>query len=450
MATKEKWKLIRERWLAETRLPGVWERKEGGYYVRGRAVDPKTGEMQEISKVLLDVRSEKEAYLWLQREQERVRAGSGTPTSRTLFSDYSVSLLERKVASKEIKSARGRERWVATLRHLIVGTEGVPGFGDYYMDEIRVTHVEEWKAEMAQLVTEGKYAPTTINGWIDILFVILRRAQAEFDLEHDATKGVRKLGLGQHASYTEEEPNTLSDEETGVFLDCMFDNYPQHFAMAYLGIFTGLRPSSMRPLRRRGPQADILWEKNVILIRRSHTLGEEVMKTTKTNVKQRIHVPDDLMLVLRWHVDTQLVTPEQKDSDLLFPAELGGFRGANVLQKPFRACAKAAGLGKRFTPRGMRRTFNDVARRAKLEGIVIKSVSGHLTDRMKERYSTVDGSEQREGLGLVLSRVKAEGVEIVKSSTRTAETAAANEPAADPKPDAASTNEPPTNPEQPA
>ena len=418
MATKEKWKKIRGKWLAPTKVQGVWQRKEGGYYVRRRLVDPKTGEMHEISKVLPDL-NETETYLWLQREEERVRAGSVTSISRMLFSDYSVSLLERKVASREIKSARGRERWVATLRHLIAGTEGVPAFGDFYMDEIRVTHVESWKTEMAGLVAEGKYAPTTINGWIDILFVILRRAQSELDLEHDATKGVKRLDLAEHEVYTEEEPNALTEEEIGEFLNCMFDNYPQFFAMAYLGFFTGLRPSSMRPLRRRGPQADVLWEKNVVLIRRSHTLGDEVMKTTKTNVKQRIHVPPDLMTVLRWHEETQLVTPEQKNSDLLFPAELGGFRGANCLQKPFRACAKAVGLGKRFTPRGMRRTFNDVARRAKLESIVIKSVSGHLTDRMKQHYSTVSEDEQREGLGLVLSRVKAEGVDLAKAHIAT-------------------------------
>lgn len=139
------------------------------------------------------------------------------------------------------------------------------------------------------------------------------------------------------------------------------------------------------------------------------------MKTTKTGVKQRINVPADLMAVLRWHVETQLTTPEQKDSELLFPAELGGFRGANVLQKPFKACADAAGFGKRFTPRGMRRTFNDLARRAKLDNLVIKSVSGHLTDRMKDHYSTVDGEEQREGLTRVLAAVKAEAVELAMS-----------------------------------
>lgn len=152
------------------------------------------------------------------------------------------------------------------------------------------------------------------------------------------------------------DTNALTEDEVVRFLNGMFDNFPQFFAMTYLGLATGLRPSSMRPLRRKGQNPDVLWETSVILIRRSHALGDEVMKTTKTGVKQRIHVPPNLMNVLKWHVETQLKTPEQKNSDLLFPGDLGGFRGANTLQKPFKACADAAGFGKRFTPRGMRRT----------------------------------------------------------------------------------------------
>ena len=46
-------------------------------------------------------------------------------------------------------------------------------------------------------------------------------------------------------------------------------------------------------------------------------------------------------------------------------------------------------LNKKFTPRGMRRTFNDLARVANVEALVTKSISGHLTDRMREHYSTV-------------------------------------------------------------
>jgi len=128
-----------------------------------------------------------------------------------------------------------------------------------------------------------------------------------------------------------------------------------------------------------------------------HTLGDEFMKTTKTGLRQRITVPTEVMDVLRWHLETQLVTPEQKASELLFPDEDGGFRSECFLNKSFEAVRGLVGLKKNFTPRGMRRTFNDLMRLAK--AIVTKSISGHLTDRMREHYSTVSTIEQRESIG---------------------------------------------------
>jgi len=177
----------------------------------------------------------------------------------------------------------------------------------------------------------------------------------------------------------------------------MQGDFPQHYAMTCLGFATGLRPSSLRPLRRSGATPDVLWDKGVILVRRSHTIGE-VMETTKTGLRQRITVPSELMGVLRWHVDTQLLTPEQRASDLLFPREDGGFRTESSLKKAFAMCAGLTGLKKNITPRAMRRTFNDVARAANVESLVTKSISGHLTDRMKDHYSTVSPVEQRERL----------------------------------------------------
>jgi len=55
----------------------------------------------------------------------------------------------------------------------------------------------------------------------------------------------------------------------------------------------------------------------------------------------------------------------------------------------------------------MRRTFNDMCRAAKVESLVTKSISGHLTDRMKDHYSTVSPIEQRESIGRVLRLVNA-------------------------------------------
>jgi len=47
-------------------------------------------------------------------------------------------------------------------------------------------------------------------------------------------------------------------EEVRPFLAKMREMFPQHFAMTALGFATGLRPSTMRPLRREGPQSDML------------------------------------------------------------------------------------------------------------------------------------------------------------------------------------------------
>jgi integrase len=88
--------------------------------------------------------------------------------------------------------------------------------------------------------------------------------------------------------------------------------------------------------------------------------------------------------------------------ELLFPSVTGGFRSPTVLNKPFAEVSEAMGLGYPFTQRGMRRTFNDLARAANVEWLVTKSISGHATDRMVEHYSTVSGAEQRESIAKVV------------------------------------------------
>src|SRR5262249_48935456 len=156
--------------------------------------------------------------------------------------------------------------------------------------------------------------------------------------------------------------------------------FPQHFAMTYMGFALGLRPSSLRPLRRRGPEADVKWDERLVLIRRSHTLGS-VMDRTKTDVDLEIAVPPLLLDVLTWHVETQLATPEQRASDLLFPREDGEIRDDRILRKPFTAVAKAMGSGKHITPRAMRRSFQDLARTAEVRDVVTRSISGHATEQ---------------------------------------------------------------------
>ena len=113
------------------------------------------------------------------------------------------------------------------------------------------------------------------------------------------------------------------------------------------------------------------------------------------------------MSVLRWHAETQLRTTQQRETDLLFPADDGDLRSETSLRKSFAQVAATIGLKKRFTPKGLRRTFNDAARVADLEGVVTMSISGHRTERMRDHYSSVSASEQREGIGKVLQLASA-------------------------------------------
>jgi integrase len=413
MKDKKQWLYRWKNWLMPSAVPGVWRRKEGGHVVRTRVIDPTTGRMKEIKKVMPEA-DLGTAFKWLQDERARVQAGAVlAPPPQHRFGDYANSLLERKMNTGEVRSAKGREKWRHVLEHLIGGTEGktsglfVPGFGECFIDKLDVPHVEAWREGMGTLIRGGDYSPTTVNGWLAVLRVIMKAAKREFRLAHLATEDVKNFDTSEVETYSEEEPNTLLPEEVPVFLDAMRRLYPQHYAMVYLGLITGLRPSSLRPLRRAGAESDVLWDSSRLLVRRSQTMGDEVMKTTKQKKRYGIDLPKEAIDVLRWHVETQLTTPEQRDSELLFPSVNGGYRSPSVLNKPFSDVVEEMGLGKRFTQRGLRRTFNDLARTARVDALVTRSISGHLTERMQHHYSTVNSDEQRQGIAKVIELTKA-------------------------------------------
>jgi len=414
---KEKqWVYRWKNWLQPSAVPGVWKRKEGGHFVRARIVNAATGQLKEIKRCMPGA-DEATAYKWLSDERERLRAGlvSAAP-QQTRFADFVTSLVETKVKNGDICSAKGRERWRHTLTHLIVGTKGkktgtfVPGFGEYFLDRLDVTHVEHWRTGIATLIAAGDYSPNTCNSWLAILRVIMKAARRQYRLPHLATEDVKDFDTSKHDTYTDEEPNALLPEEVGQFFEALRTSYPQFFAMAYLGLITGLRPSSLRPLRRSGPSADVDWATGQLRVRRSQTQGDEVMNTTKQKRKYSIALPKEAMDVLRWHVSTQLETPEQQDSELLFPAVNGSFRAPTVLNKPLADVAEQVGLGKKFTQRGLRRTFNDLARAAQVHDVVTRSISGHLTVSMQEHYSTANRNEQREGIARVIELASRRGV----------------------------------------
>jgi hypothetical protein len=416
-------------WIApEPELPGVWRRRDGGFRIRGRTRDPKTNERRAVNRALPECKRAREAAIVLASEVEKIGAGAERPAtgSRPRFDSYAVTIFERKLRDKRILSASGRATWSSILE-----THLIPAFGPILIDRLTRDDIERWKTsellaprvhtkdeKRTRKLAGGRYSPNTVNKILAVLRQITAEASDEFGIA-DACRRVEDVSKRGHRTYTHEDPNALRPADVPRFLAEARTRYPEHFAFALLGFTTGLRPSSLRPLRRRGPNADIKWETGELLVRRSHTNGAEVMDATKTDRDQVIALDKRQLEALRWHCDRLDRENERRAkrhphlaesmaaSELLFPAPPakwnrgGGFRSMSCLEKMFQYIGELLELGYDVTPRCMRRTYQDLCRAANVADIVTRAISGHATLEMQRHYSTVSGDEMRAGLAKV-------------------------------------------------
>ena len=86
------------------------------------------------------------------------------------------------------------------------------------------------------------------------------------------------------------------------------------------------------------------------------------------------------------------------------PVPIRTLRVPSGLRKAWTHCCDVAGISN-VTPHGLRRTFNDLARRAGVDPIVTKSLTGHVTERMREHYSSVGLDEKSDALNNVVSLI---------------------------------------------
>jgi hypothetical protein len=393
--------------------PGIWKLKKGGYLARVRAKDPRRAKQEQR---LGTFETLQEALDWQRTARREIVEGKQGPRQKIPLHEYAAQLFDRKVSRGDIRSASGHEVWANGLAHIL----GKPlhdsrdrqapprvihsGLGDFYVSEIKTADIKAWLDEITKLVQQRRYSPRSVNDWLAKLRVIFKEAVIDLELPRNPMDGVQDLDLSGVRTYTKEQPNSLTPDELPLFLNKMRQLRPGWFAMTCLGFATGLRPSSMRTLRRQGPEADLDWKTGILLVRRSHSRrGGRVMDTTKTGKDLELPIAD-LLPILRWHVDQ--LPPALRESDLLFPGvqKKGGvgYMSPTALQNPFRDVAKAMGLKKKLTPRSMRRTHKDLMRRAGIDKVVGMAISGHETEEMHRLYSTVSLDEQKGAMGKII------------------------------------------------
>jgi len=389
--------------------PGIWRLRTGGFFIRARVTDPRTGREYQRTTVL---RGEGHALKDALKAQDQLRSDTRedlepkTP-SMPLWSEYAASLFEAKVAEGRLKSGKSRERWANALGRLI------PAFGRLRVDELRAADLIAWRDGVARWLRDGmpstrkrdagklvKLSPATANGWLSILKVICTAMTKHYELPRDPGRPIDYFPVPR--TYTREQPNALTAEQVPLFLAKMRELYPQHYAMTFLGFMIGARPSTLRPLRRNGDEPDLLWEEKVVLLRRSNPLRQEIVDQTKTGIDQEIPLPPAVVDVLSEHV-ASLPRGKMRECGLLFPSINGDMRARSVLDKPFHHVLEELGWSVRLTPRGMRRTFQDLARAANVHDFVTRAISGHQTERMQRHYSTAQREEMRDAVDRVMS-----------------------------------------------
>ncbi len=91
--------------------------------------------------------------------------------------------------------------------------------------------------------------------------------------------------------------------------------------------------------------------------------------------------------------------------NLVFPTLSGELHKGTPLNKILKQACREAGVTIRFTPHGLRRTWNNVARRL-ANGRVVRAIIGHGSEAMTDHYSMVDKSEKRATAEAVSRRLR--------------------------------------------
>jgi len=340
----------------------------------------------------------------LREELNRIARGDVDQGLNILFRDFCATRIERRQATGDIGSNSTLKKLKGQLKHVL------PMWGDFYLDKISRDAVERWHAGLCRIARgeqhQGRrFSPHTVRGWWTAFRAVMTYWAQTFG-KIDPANGIDCISLDGHVTYSLEEPNSLAViGEVAAFMAATRRIAPDHEARFALGILTSRRPCELRPLRRKGPNADINWQTGVIQIRRSQTLGEP-MQGTKTKETFSIGLPPALLAVLKAHADK--LDRDGDQTELLFPGARGAaYESDQVLTKVLPEICKAAGIGKELTAYFMRRTFHDLMRRAGISDLLVKSMGGHsiapipgVTNRktLAMVYSTIRPSEQAEAI----------------------------------------------------
>ncbi len=357
-------------------MNGITKLKPGRYEARAtRRINGRKVNRRRICHSLEEARNVKRK---LQEELERLAHGENPPQRMTL-GDFAVRWLEAK--SARVKPSTAEKYLVDLERHIL------PVLGHRFIDTLRPSDIETFMAE------DGGSANTRRNR-LNLLRQLAKDSLAEGLAERDWTARVRPP---QAEGYSEDAPNLLTAKQlTSVLAE--LSSYWQ--CLAYFLALTGLRWGEVTGLH----WDDIDFDNASATIRRTNWKGTLVEPKTKA-AKRRVPLAKPLIEKLQRHRQAQV---EQGHPGLtagwVFPTAKGDvYTGYPLRAVLDRACSKVG--VPRITTHGLRRTWNNLARRV-ATGQVVRAIIGHTDEAMTEHYSVVDLDEKHAAASAVVEMLE--------------------------------------------
>jgi integrase len=370
--------------------------ERGQFWVRAKFIDPRTGEKKEVNKRVEAASAHDAAAIRADLMTSAEQASSKTPEVRV--TDFAKLWTESKAALVDDYTIDG---YTSALENHVL-----PSLGKYYYSALRPADVQAWVNEkLSEKKKDGtpKYAVKSVNNWFRVFRNMTRDAIVQLDLPRDPTTRIT-FPDGQQRDGN----NALSPEQLSKFLGAMRADYPGNYALAATLAFTGLRFCHASALKWE----DIDEEKGIVRIQRKQKVGIVGPVSKRKRAPKELPLPAELAEILREHRSRLL--KEQSaglDEGWVFPSRKGTLRTVGSLVKAWRACCETAGIKERFTIHGLRRTLNDLTRRAGVDAVITKSITGHVTEQMREHYSSVAIDEKRQALAAVVKLVPLPKVE---------------------------------------
>lgn len=260
----------------------------------------------------------------------------------------------------------------------------LPKFGHRDPAGIRPSEIDDWKDGLLEFRTEdgNPYAKGTLETVFGTMRLLMRFVTVKAELPRNPMTDVKfDLNGAKKAP-----KSTLTSVEVAALLRAAGRETPDIRAMLVLGFATGLRFCELSAVE----VSDFDWERGTLEIKRSQVGG--VVGEVKTAATARlIYLPPEVIDVVRTHLEW-LKTNNRVWGDVVFPSAVGSYRYPSVLQEPLRRCCEAAGIPKRLTSHCLRKTTNNLVRKAAGD-TVARAMVGHATPEMTLLYSEVDRQE---------------------------------------------------------